>query len=117
MWEAIDARMRGELDANEQREIELEENVRRKDLTEIERSRSMVTLAEVAQEVDREELRPESGRNAQAANRPQRPITPRSFRGHRWVPAGKCDTCVEFGKRYCLWEYGGQVYRVLGHTP
>lgn len=45
-WPSIPIRRLGELSETELREIELEENLRRKDLTEIERSRDMLVLVE-----------------------------------------------------------------------
>lgn len=63
-WREIDARLKADLSEAERREIELAENLDRKDLTAAERSRDMVALAETAAEVDREELRSTVGRNA-----------------------------------------------------
>lgn len=56
------------LDATHRKAIELAENVHRKDLTEIEKSRDIKAAAELAREVDRE-FRPDSGRKG----RPQEP--------------------------------------------
>lgn len=50
-WLEIPARAFTDLTADERREIELEENVRRKDLTPYERSKDVVALAEVAAKV------------------------------------------------------------------
>jgi ParB-like chromosome segregation protein Spo0J len=50
-YEEVPVRFWQSLGANDRRVIELEENVRRKDLTELERSRKIVKLADVAQEV------------------------------------------------------------------
>lgn len=47
----IEVKQLGELSEAELREIELEENLRRKDLTEAERSRTLVRLVEAAREV------------------------------------------------------------------
>jgi ParB-like chromosome segregation protein Spo0J len=47
----IDARLYSELTEDERREIELEENVRRKDLTPLEISKNLVALAETAAKV------------------------------------------------------------------
>ena len=49
----VEVRQWDELTDAELREIELEENLRRKDLTEAERSRDMVRLLETAAEIDR----------------------------------------------------------------
>lgn len=62
--DTIEARRWSVLDPDEQREIELAENLDRKDLTTLERSRNVVQLAEVAAEVDRKELRSDSERNS-----------------------------------------------------
>jgi ParB-like chromosome segregation protein Spo0J len=53
-WQEIDCRLYGSLTDTERREIELEENLQRKDLTAYERSKTLVTLAETAAEADRE---------------------------------------------------------------
>jgi ParB/RepB/Spo0J family partition protein len=54
-WSEIDVRMLDDLTDTERRAIELEENIRRKDLTEYERSKALVSLADTAAEVDKEE--------------------------------------------------------------
>ena len=54
-WDVILARDFGALTDTERREIELEENLHRKDLTAYERSKTLVTLAETAAEVLRAE--------------------------------------------------------------
>ncbi|MDP9355970.1 MAG: ParB N-terminal domain-containing protein [Chloroflexota bacterium] len=66
----IEARRWGSLSDAERDEIELEENVRRKDLTPYERSKATVRLAEKAAEVDRARFRSESERNP--AGRPEK---------------------------------------------
>jgi len=53
-WREIEATFLGELSDKQRQEIELEENLRRKDLTEIEKSRNMVKLAEIKAEQLRE---------------------------------------------------------------
>lgn len=78
-WQQIEARSIGELTDKDLRTIELEENLRRKDLTEIEKSRNMVALAEIKAEEIRtpcvqnpvRELLPPSGKNL--GGRPERP--------------------------------------------
>jgi hypothetical protein len=50
-WTEIDVRYKTDLSEKEKREIELEENLRRKDLTPYERSKVMMQLAEAAAEV------------------------------------------------------------------
>ncbi len=67
----IDARRWLGLDENQRREIELAENLDRKDLTPAERSRQMAELAEVAAESDRSEFRGKTPRNL--TGRPQEP--------------------------------------------
>lgn len=65
-WTEIEVRTFGELSERQRREIELEENVRRKDLTEYERSKKIVELTEVARDVAKEEgedFRAEVSRN------------------------------------------------------
>lgn len=54
-WTEIDVRAYGDLSEAERREIELEENLRRKDLTPYERSKTMVERATVAAEALRGE--------------------------------------------------------------
>lgn len=49
-WEEIEARLTGELSDNELRALELEENVRRKDLTEYEKDKNLKELAQVVRE-------------------------------------------------------------------
>jgi hypothetical protein len=75
-WTEIEATFHGQLTDNELRMLELEENIRRKDLTEYEKSRDMVKLAEIVKtEIQpQEEFRPESDRN------PGRPSQPDSLR-------------------------------------
>lgn len=60
-FEEVPVRRWNVLDAKHRRAIELAENVHRKDLTEIEKSRDLKAAAELAREVDRD-FRPESGR-------------------------------------------------------
>jgi hypothetical protein len=55
----------------ERRELELAENLDRKDLTAIERNRQMLALVEAAAEIDQNELRGISPRNG--AGRPEEP--------------------------------------------
>lgn len=57
-WATIPVRDFGDLTDAERREIELEENLRRKDLTPFERSKTLAKQAEVAAEVLREESEP-----------------------------------------------------------
>jgi ParB-like chromosome segregation protein Spo0J len=100
-WEEIEVTSLGELSEKQIRAIELEENLRRKDLTEYEKSRNMVQLAEIKAEIqkeeakefrppsgqnlengnsDKDELRPPSGQNLKNANSGGRPAEPGSIR-------------------------------------
>lgn len=74
-WSEIDVRMLDDLSDAERRAIELEENIRRKDLNEYERSKALVHLVETAAEVvkDNAELLPKSGSNSRG-----RPVDPTS---------------------------------------
>lgn len=66
-WEEIDARRWSVLSADERREIELAENLDRKDLTPFERSRTLVSLAETAATViasEAPEVLPETGKTS-----------------------------------------------------
>lgn len=65
-WPEIEVKQLGELTDQELREIEIEENLRRKDLTDYERSRKVVELAETARTIVREQtaLRATMTRNA-----------------------------------------------------
>ena len=65
-----------DLTEEERREIELAENLDRKDLTPYERSRNVVALVEVAAEVDKADFRTNSVRN----DGPGRPTEPGSLR-------------------------------------
>lgn len=62
-WDDIPVKQVGALTDAERREIELEENLRRKDLTPNERSRTMVRLAETAREISATEIRSTPERN------------------------------------------------------
>lgn len=71
-WAEIDVRPYGALSDTELRELELEENIRRKDLTEAERSRIMVGRAAIAEELVRQEPLPEpSGVFANGLQKPK----------------------------------------------
>jgi hypothetical protein len=67
----IPARLYHDLTADEKREIELEENERRKDLTPYERSRNVVALAETATEILAKEFSPNGSKNPKGG-RPQK---------------------------------------------
>lgn len=74
-WTEIDVRLLGDITEAERREIELQENLHRKDLTSYERNKTLVALAETAAEIDRSELRAESARKSRG-----RPVEPGSLR-------------------------------------
>lgn len=54
-WTYVEVRSLGDLNDAERIEIELEENLRRKDLTQFERSKTLIRLAEQATEIQRQE--------------------------------------------------------------
>lgn len=64
-YEEVECRRWHLLSESERRELELEENLRRKDLSAYERSKNLVELAVIAEEVDREtgEILADSARN------------------------------------------------------
>lgn len=68
-WREIEARSLGDLADDELREIELEENLQRKDLTSYERSRTIADLAKTAKKIAGDEFRTDSVR------KPGRPKT------------------------------------------
>lgn len=73
-WEQIEVKQRNDLSDHEKRMAELEENLRRKDLTEYEKSKNLVELAEVAKQQAREEFCPPGGQNKSQVNgRPKEP--------------------------------------------
>jgi len=55
-WQEVEVRSLGELTVNELRTVELEENLRRKDLTEYEKSKDMVELVQVVKEQIKDEI-------------------------------------------------------------
>jgi hypothetical protein len=70
-WSEIPARFYSDLTEDERREIELEENLQRKDLTSHERSKNLVALDETAAKVMESELLTESVKNPKGG-RPQK---------------------------------------------
>jgi ParB-like chromosome segregation protein Spo0J len=71
-WCEVETRSLGDLSEAERREIELEENLRRKDLTEYERSRDLVQLAESAAQVLTSEFSTDSAEKP-LRGRPRKP--------------------------------------------
>jgi len=74
-WDHVEVRYFVTLTDAEKREIELEENVRRKDLSSLERDKRRVELADIAAEINKDKFRPDSGQNSEG-----RPATPDSVR-------------------------------------
>lgn len=70
-WTEVPVTYLGQLADQERRTIELEENMQRKDLTEIEKSRNMVELVEIKAEQLRESFLPPS--SEKVGHRPQKP--------------------------------------------
>lgn len=60
-WPEIEVRYVNELSENEKRALELEENIRRKDLTEFEKSKKLAELANTARELAKETTCPTVG--------------------------------------------------------
>lgn len=81
----IEARQLGDLTDAELREIELEENLRRKDLTSYELSKTMVERIEVAREVAKSEFRTDSVQNPNGG-RPQSPTSVRAIQERTGIP-------------------------------
>lgn len=72
----IEVKMLGEISERELRVLELEENIRRKDLTAFERSKNLVELAELKEQELKEELSTDSvDKCKREAHRPVNPIS------------------------------------------
>jgi hypothetical protein len=88
-WETIEVRFATELTDKEKRVLELEENIRRKDLTPYEESKNMVELKTVIKEQAEEELRPKLDRNCKAPpGRPNVPGSDRDIEAKTGIPRG-----------------------------
>lgn len=85
-WTEVEVRHIGELTDQQLREIELEENLRRKDLTEIEKSRNMVRLAEVKAGLKKEEKQLRTPGVQNAVGRPKEPNSVREIAKEIGVP-------------------------------
>lgn len=72
-WASVEARSLGDLTTAERDEIELEENLQRKDLTAHERSKTLVKLAETAKAVIQSEPTSVESPPQKSAHRPDRP--------------------------------------------
>ena len=86
-WEEIDVRRYGTLTDDELRELELEENLQRKDLTSLERSKTMVALKLAVKErlsKNGDELLPQSGSNS--VGRPKEADSDASLPEHTGIP-------------------------------
>lgn len=72
----IEVKMLSAVSEKELRILELEENIRRKDLTELEKSKNLVELAEIKEQELREKLSTESvGKYKREAHRPINPVS------------------------------------------
>ncbi|MEK3718904.1 ParB N-terminal domain-containing protein [Paenibacillus sp. FSL R7-0333] len=69
----VETRTMADLTEKEKRLIELEENTKRKALTEFEASKNLAELAEAAKEVLREEFSPPGSKNPGEGGRPEKP--------------------------------------------
>jgi hypothetical protein len=110
----IEARSIGELAEDERREIELEENLRRKDLTEYERSRNLTELATVAAELLKTELPAESTENSKRG-RPEKPDSKEKIADRIGVPESTvrvAQTHAETADTYPFMQ-GWKQYQVL----
>jgi ParB-like nuclease domain len=81
----IDARFYSELSEDERRELELEENIRRKDLSAYERSRMLVALVETASEILETKFQPNASKNPRGG-RPQKAASEKKVSERIGVP-------------------------------
>lgn len=73
-WDIVETRTISDLTEKEKRLIELEENTKRKDLTEYEKSKNLVELAEATKESMKDELMsPEVTKTSEKGGRPEIP--------------------------------------------
>ncbi|MGC6177499.1 ParB N-terminal domain-containing protein [Lacrimispora sp. 38-1] len=86
----IEAKMLGEISERELRVLELEENIRRKDLTELEKSKNLVELAGLKEQELKEkaanELLSESDTNSRSVGRPKEIVSLKSVAEELNVP-------------------------------
>ncbi len=90
-WKSIEVRQLGELSTQELRLLELEENIRRKNLTSYEMNKTIGEyVAAVKEELEAEaadkELRPESGQNQKQAGRPSQAASTRKVAARTGIP-------------------------------
>lgn len=100
----VEVKSLGELSADERREIELEENIRRKDLTEYERSRKTRELVEVAQEIAAKEISPTVGEKSKPRRgRPKKPGSQAAAAERTGIPQqtiSRANEHVSAGEKY-----------------
>ena len=89
-WESIEVRQLGDLSTQELRLLELEENIRRKDLTEYEKNKTIGEYVTAVKEqleaaAADEELRPDSGQNHKGG-RPSQAASTRKVAEHTGIP-------------------------------
>jgi len=86
-WHEIEVTPLGELSEKELRAIELEENLQRQDLTELEKSRNMIELVAVVEEQIKEEFRATVARNSEpTGGRPKEPGSYRDIEHRTGIP-------------------------------
>lgn len=103
-WEEIEAWSLGELSERQLREIELEENLRRKDLTEKEYTKNFIELAEIKAEQLRKEaengkeFRSPGERNPPVGGRPEKPDSSRNMARAMGVSLGNYSETIQHGE-------------------
>jgi hypothetical protein len=115
-WAEVEVRSLGDLSESERREIELEENLRRKDLTEYERSRNLNELAATAAEVLTDEYWPDSGQKSRG--QPKHPSSSRAVAKRIGVPRTtiqEAQTHVETADAYPFMQRWKQYEVIEAH--
>lgn len=83
----IEAKVLEDISEKELRVLELEENIRRKDLTELEKSKNLVELAEIKEkELAEKELLSESNTNSKQVGRPKNPMSTKAIAEDMNIP-------------------------------
>lgn len=83
----IETKVLEDISEKELRVLELEENIRRKDLTELEKSKNLVELAEIKEQELREKLSTESGdKYKREAHRPVNPVSMQNISKEIGIP-------------------------------
>lgn len=86
-WDSIEVRFATELTDKEKQALELEENIRRKDLTEYEKSKKLVELVEIVKEQAKDELRTDFVQNNKTpVGRPHVPGSTRDIASRVGIP-------------------------------